>query len=305
MRPTQSAASEAGALRGSRRNQRSKSPRRRGQLRRSPSWSMSGIPADVRTRVANLTGLQPVPRKTTPGFHAHRPGSRKHCAHASARGGQRDPHAHARSSGAPSSPRRRNDVHRPRGRSGRGGLVRRPKPRRRCSDLLSMPRHLACRGDRFVERARGDCGARQTARAESGGTGPFGCKPGSQPVGPSGRVVVDRGEAERFQPTRGPWAHVSEAIPAVDDHRPRPVERRLGLRPERLERDVDGTGRCSSSYSAGGGLRPAGRPPLPAGESRLDAEPSIRLLAGREGRHDLVDRRSAFDARLGAVGAAG
>jgi hypothetical protein len=41
-----------------------------------------------------------------------------------------------------------------------------------------------------------------------------------EPVGLAGDVVVDVCEAERFEPARGSWAHVSEVVVAVDDDRP-------------------------------------------------------------------------------------
>src|SRR5439155_4329483 len=63
------------------------------------------------------------------------------------------------------------------------------------------------------------------------------------PVGFAGGVVVDAGKAERFEPRRGSWAHVSLVVVAVDDHRPLPVELPSRHGVERLERDVDRAGK--------------------------------------------------------------
>jgi hypothetical protein len=51
--------------------------------------------------------------------------------------------------------------------------------------------------------------------------------------------VVDRVEAECFEPPRGSWAQVSESVVAVDGDGSGPVQLRDGLGIERLERDVD------------------------------------------------------------------
>ena len=49
---------------------------------------------------------------------------------------------------------------------------------------------------------------------------PFDRKVLRDPVDLAWEVVVDLGEAERFEPARGSWAEVSEPIPAVDDDGP-------------------------------------------------------------------------------------
>ena len=46
-----------------------------------------------------------------------------------------------------------------------------------------------------------------------------------KPVDLAGDVVVDLAEAQRFEPAPGSCTEVSEGVPAVDDHRPLPVER--------------------------------------------------------------------------------
>src|SRR5215204_6735975 len=47
--------------------------------------------------------------------------------------------------------------------------------------------------------------------------------------------MEDAGEPERFEPPRGPVAHVSGPFPAVGDHRPVPVEVSGRLLIERLD----------------------------------------------------------------------
>jgi len=54
-----------------------------------------------------------------------------------------------------------------------------------------------------------------------------------------GTVVVDLLEAERLEPARGPWAEVSEGVPAVDDDRVRAVEAGRGLVVQLLQRDAE------------------------------------------------------------------
>jgi hypothetical protein len=46
---------------------------------------------------------------------------------------------------------------------------------------------------------------------------------GSQPVGLARGVVVHRAEPGRFEPPRGPRAHVSKGVVTVHDDRPGPV----------------------------------------------------------------------------------
>src|SRR5205085_9276018 len=63
----------------------------------------------------------------------------------------------------------------------------------------------------------------------------------SKPVGLAGRVVVDLGKAERFEPPRGSWTDVSLEVVAVDDHRS--IFAQLGRRlcAQLLQRDADGS----------------------------------------------------------------
>ena len=61
---------------------------------------------------------------------------------------------------------------------------------------------------------------------------------GRQPVQLAGDVLVDLLEPEALEPPRGPRAHVSEAVPAIDDDRAGAIQaggRRLG---ELAERDI-------------------------------------------------------------------
>ena len=58
---------------------------------------------------------------------------------------------------------------------------------------------------------------------------PDGGQTGSDPVDLAEGVVVDGREPELREPARGSRAHVSKAVPAVDDHRPGPVEYGCGL----------------------------------------------------------------------------
>jgi hypothetical protein len=62
-----------------------------------------------------------------------------------------------------------------------------------------------------------------------------------EPVGLAGGVVVDVLEAERFEPTRGSWAQVSDIVVAVDDDRTPSVERARAVSVELFEGDVDRT----------------------------------------------------------------
>jgi len=55
---------------------------------------------------------------------------------------------------------------------------------------------------------------------------PFNGEVVREPVGFAGDVVVDVLEAERFEPARGSWTHVSGVVVAVDDDRPAPIEPR-------------------------------------------------------------------------------
>ncbi len=75
---------------------------------------------------------------------------------------------------------------------------------------------------------------------------------GGEPVGLAPDVVVDVRHAEALEPPRGPGAHVSERVPAVDDHRPPPVEPARLLRPQRLQRQVDRSGKVLLVVLVGG-----------------------------------------------------
>lgn len=71
---------------------------------------------------------------------------------------------------------------------------------------------------------------------------PFSGEAASQAVRLPGHIVVHRLESERLEPTRGSWAHVSQIVMAVDDHRVVPIEAGGRLGAKLLERDVDRPG---------------------------------------------------------------
>src|SRR5215470_2837743 len=62
-----------------------------------------------------------------------------------------------------------------------------------------------------------------------------------EPVGLARGIVIHRAEPGRFEPPRGPRAHVSIPVVAVDDHRPGPVQL-PGPGVECLERVIDRAG---------------------------------------------------------------
>ena len=62
-----------------------------------------------------------------------------------------------------------------------------------------------------------------------------GCEPGCFASG----KVVDIDEVEAFEPRRGSWAHVSQVVPAVDDHRSYGVKQGDPSAVELFERDVE------------------------------------------------------------------
>jgi hypothetical protein len=72
--------------------------------------------------------------------------------------------------------------------------------------------------------------------------GAFQGEAGRLPVGDAVDVVVNAGESECFEPARGSWRHVSEAVVAVDDHRFVPRRDGDGLAGELFEGDADRSG---------------------------------------------------------------
>jgi hypothetical protein len=73
--------------------------------------------------------------------------------------------------------------------------------------------------------------------------GPLGRPSGCDPIDLAGGVVVDLIEAELFEPPRGPGAHVSKAIPAVDHDWSGWVKRSYGAAIELLEGHVHSPGK--------------------------------------------------------------
>jgi hypothetical protein len=84
---------------------------------------------------------------------------------------------------------------------------------------------LADGADALVQPGRGHILAEQILGPEDAGPFTFGRKPVGEPVGLAEHVVVDPGEPEGLEPARGSWAHASQAVPAVDDHRAGAVQR--------------------------------------------------------------------------------
>src|SRR5712691_13426354 len=64
-------------------------------------------------------------------------------------------------------------------------------------------------------------------------------QPRGEPVSPSWLIPVDLLKSERLEPRRGPRAHISLVVVAVDDHRPRGVELPHRLAAKDLQRNVD------------------------------------------------------------------
>jgi hypothetical protein len=83
--------------------------------------------------------------------------------------------------------------------------------------------------DPFLEPARRHVGARYVSRPRTLGIRALRGQAGGQPVELAVHVVADLGEAERFEPPRGSWAHVSGRVPAVDNDRPARIEPPAGL----------------------------------------------------------------------------
>src|SRR6266540_1929437 len=97
-------------------------------------------------------------------------------------------------------------------------------------------------GELLVEAAGGDIATKMRADPGFATACAFERQSGRAPVGLAGDVVVNVGEADALEPPRGPWAHVSLVVVAVDDHRPFSVELASRLPVEFLQRDVDRTG---------------------------------------------------------------
>src|SRR5262249_2613599 len=79
-------------------------------------------------------------------------------------------------------------------------------------------------GEPFVEPARRDVAVGGVARSAFRAPRAFARKPERAPALLPWDEVVDAGKAERFEPHRGSWAHVSLVVVAVDDHRAIPLE---------------------------------------------------------------------------------
>src|SRR4051812_4021153 len=97
--------------------------------------------------------------------------------------------------------------------------------------------------DTILQTARHDVAASEVDGARLCRLRTFAGQAAGEPVGLAGDVVVDVLEAERVEPARGSWAHVSETVVAVDDDRLGLVEVCGGGRVELPERDVDRPGR--------------------------------------------------------------
>ncbi len=82
---------------------------------------------------------------------------------------------------------------------------------------------------------------RDFQRSAWAGIGSHGRQPGSEPVDLPGGVVVHV-EVQALEPPRGPWTHVSQAVPAVDDHRAYAVENVGDAVVQLLERQMDRLG---------------------------------------------------------------
>jgi hypothetical protein len=97
----------------------------------------------------------------------------------------------------------------------------------------------AHRPNLFGEVTGWDVRVHSTEDAGLGWAGPLGGPSGCDPVDLAGGVVVDATEAELFEPPRGPGAHVSKGIPAVDDDWSGWVEDSDGAAIELFEGHVD------------------------------------------------------------------
>src|SRR6266403_1517404 len=70
----------------------------------------------------------------------------------------------------------------------------------------------------------------------------FARQPGSEPVRLAGLIAIDIHESETCEPRRGPCAHVSLVVVAVDDEGPTRVESLGGFTVEGFQRNVDRSG---------------------------------------------------------------
>src|SRR5439155_19187105 len=93
--------------------------------------------------------------------------------------------------------------------------------------------------DALAEAAGGDVVTGDVDGAGLGGLAAFAREAAREPVGLTGDVVVDVWESHGGEPARGSWAHVSQRVEAVNDHRAAPVELGGRLGPELLERNVE------------------------------------------------------------------
>jgi hypothetical protein len=94
----------------------------------------------------------------------------------------------------------------------------------------------------LAQRARHDIGTSEPTSGRSARLGTFDVEAVGKPVGLARDVVIDLLKSERFEPARGSWAHVSERVPAVDDHRAPGIELLGRVAVELLEREMDGAG---------------------------------------------------------------
>src|SRR6185312_7812201 len=99
--------------------------------------------------------------------------------------------------------------------------------------------------DRVGQRTGDDVIADQRTDRRDFGVLALNWQPVREPVSLPRLVVVDLGEAERFEPARGSWAQVSERVPAVHDHWPSPIQHGGALSCQLLEREADRVGKVA------------------------------------------------------------
>jgi hypothetical protein len=105
------------------------------------------------------------------------------------------------------------------------------------------PEPTAGRANLFVETTSWDVPVDGSQDPGLGRAGPF-CRPSrGDPVDLASCGVVHLLEGQLFEPPRGPGAHVSKAIPAIDSYWLRRVEESGGLGAELFEGNVDGFGK--------------------------------------------------------------
>src|SRR5207244_244863 len=95
--------------------------------------------------------------------------------------------------------------------------------------------------DGLIQPARGDVLPGNVANPRLACQSALRGQPRRQPVLLPGLVVVYLSEAKALEPPRGPWAHVSGGVPAVDDHGAGGVEQG-GRLLDAPKRDVDRAG---------------------------------------------------------------